>query len=144
MEANATPPGWYRVGSWMLFAWMVLGVLSFLNSEMMTAEALAELPAEMQTLVAATPLWMRITYGVATISGLAGALGLVLRKSWSIGVLGLSLVAVLIQMGYWLFGMGALATLGAGAAGMPLVVIILGAFAVYFAVTAKQRGIIAS
>lgn len=142
MEAPAKPPTWYRVGSWMLFAWMLVGVLSFYNSEMMTAEALAALPSEMQTLVAATPLWMRIIYGVATVSGLAGAVGLVIQKAWSIPVLTVSLLAVLIQMGYWLFGMGALATLGSAAAGMPLVVTVLGAFAVYFAVVARQRGII--
>ncbi len=142
METTSTPPTWYRVGSWMLFAWMLMGILSFLNSESMSAEALAALPQEMQDLMAATPLWLRVIYGVATVSGLVGALGLVLRKSWSIAVLTVSLVAVLIQMSYWLFGMRALAILGSGAAGMPSVVIILGGFAVYFAVVSRQRGIL--
>lgn len=142
METTSTPPTWYRVGSWMLFAWMLMGILSFLNSESMSAEALAALPQEMQDLMAATPLWLRVIYGVATVSGLVGALGLVLRKSWSIAALTVSLVAVLIQMSYWLFGMRALAILGSGAAGMPSVVIILGGFAVYFAVVSRQRGIL--
>lgn len=142
METTSTPPTWYRVGSWMLFAWMLMGILSFLNSETMSAEALAALPQEMQDLVAATPLWLRVIYGLATVSGLVGALGLVLRKSWSIAALAVSLVAVLIQMSYWLFGMRALAILGSGAAGMPSVVIILGGFAVYFAVVSRQRGIL--
>ena len=136
------PPTWYRVGSWLLFTWMLLGVLSFLNSEFMSAEATAALPQEIQDLMAATPMWMRVMYGVATLSGFVGGLGLVVRKAWSLPLLVGSLVAVVLQMGYWLFGMGAMEALGSGAAGMPSVVIILGAFGVWFAMTAKKRGVI--
>jgi hypothetical protein len=122
---------------------MLMGLLSFFNSEMMSPEAIAALPQEMQDMMAATPMWMRAIYGVATIGGFVGAVGLMMRKSWSMPLLVTSLVAVIVQMSYWLFGMGAMEKLGSGAAGMPVVVILLGAFAVWFAMTAKQRGIIA-
>ena len=140
--AATKPPTWYRVGSWLLFTWMLLGVLSFLNSEFMSAEATAALPQEIQDLMAATPMWMRVMYGVATLSGFVGGLGLVVRKAWSLPLLVGSLVAVVLQMGYWLFGMGAMEALGSGAAGIPSVVIILGAFGVWFAITAKKSGVI--
>lgn len=148
MDATATtaakPPTWFRVGSWFLFVWMLVGILGFFAELRMTPEAIAALPEGMQALYAATPGWMNVIYGVATTTGLAGALGLILRKAWSIPLLIVSIVTVVVQMSYWLFGMKAMEALGSGAAGMPIVVIFLGAFAVWFAMTAKKRGIIAS
>ncbi len=141
--AGAKPPTWYRVTAWLLFAWMLIGILGYLAELRMTPEAIAAMPEGMQALYAIMPGWMRIIYGVATVSGLAGALGLILRKAWSLPLLILSLVAVVVQMSYWLFGMKAMELLGTGAAGMPIVVILLGAFAIWFAMMAKKRGVIA-
>lgn len=142
--ATAKPPTWYRVGAWVLFAWMLMGILSFLNEMRMDEAAIAQLPEAMQGLYAIMPSWMRVIFAVATISGFVGALGLVLRKTWSIPLLVTSLAAIIVQMSYWLFVMNAMEALGAGAAGMPVTLVVVGAFAIWFAMKAKALGVLTS
>src|SRR3546814_14294094 len=79
----------------------------------MTPEQLATLDPGQQQLYAARPQWVFVVYAIAVFSGLAGAIGLLLRQRWASTYFLVSLVAVVIHFGYTLFVMDAIGVLGA-------------------------------
>lgn len=144
ITASATPPRWYRIVAALAVAWMLIGVASFVLDLMMSEAALAQLSEGQQQLYAARPGWIVAVYAIATFTGLAGAIALVLRKNWAVPALAISLAAVTVQFGYTLFAMDAIGLIGAGAAlPFPLTIFAIGAALLWLAVTAVRRGWIA-
>ena len=92
-------------------------------------------------LYAARPQWLFAVYGVAIFSGLAGAIGLLLRKSWASTLFGVSLAAVIVQFGYTFLVMHAVEVLGAAAAiPFPLVIFVIGVVLLWFARRSRRSG----
>jgi cell division protein FtsW (lipid II flippase) len=82
-SAAAKPPTWYWVVSGLAVLWMLFGVMAW-GMDLMTDEAtVAELSKAQRQLYAARPQWLFVVYGVAIFSGLGGAIGLLMRKSWA-------------------------------------------------------------
>lgn len=135
------PPVSYWVVSVLALLWMLFGVFAWFNDLRMDEAALAQFSEVQQQLFRERPQWIFILYAVAIFSGLLGALGLLLRKRWAIAVFWLSLVAVVVQFGYILFGMDAIGRLGvAQAVPFPLLILAIGVFLLWFAARAKRRG----
>jgi hypothetical protein len=141
MNATLTPPSWYWIVCGVALLWMLFGVLAFVM-DLMTDEAALQAMSETQRqMYLARPGWLLIAYAVATFSGLAGVVGLLLRKAWAVPMLAVSLVAAIIQFGYVLFGMGALRELGAAATlPLPVVVVTIGAGLLWLATRSRTRG----
>jgi hypothetical protein len=141
MNATLTPPSWYWIVCGVALLWMLFGVLAFVM-DLMTDEAALQAMSETQRqMYLARPGWLLIAYAVATFSGLAGVVGLLLRKAWAVPMLAVSLVSAIIQFGYVLFGMGALQELGAAATlPLPLVVVTIGAGLLWLATRSRTRG----
>ncbi len=144
---NATPadkpPTWYWIISGILFVWMLFGIMAFAMDLMTDEAAVAQFTEAQRQLYASRPSWLLAVYALATGSGLVGALGLLLRKAWARPALIVSFVTVCVQMGYTLFVLDAITLLGAAAAvPFPLVICLIGAFAVWFATMAGKRGIV--
>lgn len=143
-SAHTRPPRWYWIATGLILAWMLVGVAAWMADLMMDEAALAELPDAQRSLYERRPGWLFGVYGVAVLAGLAGALGLLLRRAWAVPALGLSLAAVVVQMGYTLTVMDAIGTLGAAAAlPFPLLIIGIGVAALWLSVHARRRGLIA-
>ncbi|SNT73439.1 hypothetical protein [Amphiplicatus metriothermophilus] len=106
----------------------------------MSEETLAKMPETQREIYETRPSWIVGLYAVAVFSAFAGAVFLALKKRWATPLFGVSLVAVVAQMGYVLFGMKVIATLGASAAIFPAVIVIIGAFLFWFSMRAKARG----
>jgi len=110
----------------------------------MSAEAIAAMPAEQQSLFAAMPGWTWVAYGVATIAGALGSLMLVLRRRAATWWLALSLLAVAAQFVWQAVLSEAVALLGAvQALALPLFVLVVAALVAWFARHAVARGWIA-
>lgn len=92
-------PFWLTIGAIIAIVFELIGVGGFILDVLQSPEQLARLPLDQQLLRAATPSWIFIAYAVAVFAGLAGALGLLLRRNWCIPMLGLSLLAVVVQFG---------------------------------------------
>ncbi len=132
--ADLRPSVWYWTISWFAVLWMAFGVLAWIMDARMDEAALNALPKAQRTLFTTRPGWIFIVYAVAVFSGLAGAIGLLLRKDWTVPVLALSLAAALIQFGYTFLVMDAAGLLGAGQAlALPLLIIGIGAFLLWYA-----------
>ncbi|PVW13797.1 hypothetical protein [Marixanthomonas spongiae] len=120
--------------------WNLMGTFNFLASnfmEDMLSEAYSE---EELMLLESLPSWYAIVFGVAVFSGLLGCFLLLLRKKAAIGLFFISLLAVLLQMGYWIFATDVMDVMGPQAIIMPLVVIAICIFLYFYSKGAKQRG----
>jgi hypothetical protein len=143
-SAASKPPTWYWVLSGLALLWMLFGVMAWVMDLMTDEAGLSQLSEAQRQLYAARPQWLFVVYGVAIFSGLAGAIGLLLRKSWASMLLVLSLAAIIVQFGYTFLGMRAVQLLGAAAAiPFPLAIFVIGVALVWFANRARQRGWIA-
>jgi len=135
------PPAGYWIISLLALLWMLFGVFAWWADLRMDEAALAQFSEAQQQLFRDRPQWIFILYAVAIFSGLLGALGLLLRKRWAVAVFWLSLLAIVVQFGYVLFGMDAIGRLGvAEAVPFPLLIATIGVFLLWFASRAKRRG----
>ena len=135
------PPWWYWAAAIIALLWTLLGVVAWIIDLMMDSSALAALPEGKRALYVARPAWVFVLYGVAVFSGFAGAIGLLLRQRWVTTLFLLSLAAVVVQFGYVLFGMDAIALLGPGEAlPFPIMIVLFGVFLLWFARYARRHG----
>ena len=134
-------PTWLAVASWLALLWMLSGAAAFVMDLLTDEAALAQMSPAQRELYEARPGWILAMYAVAVLSGLAGALALVLRKAWAVPALGLSLAAVIVQFGYVVFGMQAIERVGAAeAVTLPIIVFVAGMLMLWVAVKAKGAG----
>ena len=139
VSKDIRPPTWFRIASWLALLWMLSGAAAFMADLTTDEAALAQMTAAQRELYEARPPWLFAVYAVAIVTGLAGAIGLLLRKAWAIPALAVSLVAVAIQFGYTIFGMQAIERVGAAqAVSLPIVVFVAGSLMLWLALTAKK------
>jgi hypothetical protein len=136
------PPRWYWLAASLALLWMLFGVFALAMDAMMDEAAMAQLSEGQRQLYAERPQWLFVVYAVAIGSGLAGAIGLLLRRAWAVPALMLSLLAVLVQFGYIFGVMDAIARLGGAAAAVPfpLTIIVAGMLALWLGLHARGRG----
>ena len=139
-EFSNTPPVWFWIVSVLALIWNAFGIVNYLGYVYMSEEQLAAFPADQQAMFEATPGWVTGAFALAVFSGTIGCIGLLLRKKWSYHVLLVSLVAVIANMIYNLLISDMLEVMGSSAAILPIVVIVVAAFLVYFAKMATGKG----
>ena len=88
--------------------WNLAGIANFIFQVFFTDSMVEMMSTEQKELMLSSPVWLEIVFGVATIFGLVGAIGLIMRKKWSVIALFVSMIAVVIQMGYSSFATDAL------------------------------------
>lgn len=88
---------WWLAGAALL--WNLAGVAMLLVQVGMDAQGLAALDAGQRRIREATPGWVDAAFAVAVTSGVLGALGLLLRGRWAAPLFGVSLLAMLVQLG---------------------------------------------
>ena len=92
--AGAPAPTWFSVAAIGALLWEILGC-ALLVMHAITDPA--TLPNDQQAIWAATPAWMNMAWSFAVVTGLAGAVLMILRKRRAEPLLLLSLVAVAAQ-----------------------------------------------
>lgn len=136
---GARAPGWFRIVAVLALLWNLFGVYVYLEHvgavppmKVMTPEDVA--------LAATVPAWVTGAFAIAVFSGLIGSIGLVLSKSWARSLLILSLLGVLVQMGWILFVSNARAVHGNEAFIMPAIVTAIALLMVWLADKGVKRG----
>jgi hypothetical protein len=138
------PPKSYWVVAGLSLLWMLFGVMAWVMDLMTDEASLTELSEGQKQLYLSRPQWLFAVYGIAIFSGLIGAIGLLLRKSWTPLLFAVSLAAVVVQFGYTFAAMHAVERVGAAAAiPFPLVIFLIGAALLWFALRARKAGWIA-
>lgn len=137
---NLKPPAWFWIVAVIAVVWNVLGIGAYIADVTMSEEALMGLPEAERELRAATPGWVTGAFAIAVFAGLAAAIMLLLKRRLAVALFGLSLAAVLIQMGYTFIGTNAAAVLGVAGMVFPGIIIVLGALFLWFALASKRKG----
>ena len=141
MESNqiVKPPTWFWISSAIALVWNLLGVGQYLSQAFLTDEAKSLMTADQLTLLEATPVWIIAAFAIAVWFGLIASIGLFMRKKWSKTLFLISLIAVIIQMGYSVFMTNAVEVYGNTSIIMPTVVTIIAVLLYYFSGYAIKR-----
>ena len=88
---------WFIPVAVVALIWNLIGCAAYLFDVMLTPEDLAKMTEAQQAMYAARPGWSVAATAVAVWFGVAGCVGLILRKKWSLPLLVISLLGVVVQ-----------------------------------------------
>ncbi len=94
------PPIWFWVVGVIALIWNGLGVDGYLGQAYNTERYQSSFSPEELEMAANAPSWTTAVFAIAVFAGVIGALGLLLRKKWATLFWAISLIAVIMQMGY--------------------------------------------
>jgi hypothetical protein len=94
------PPFWYWLITIIALIWNGLGVDGYLGQAYNTERYRSAYTQEQLDLAASMPSWVMGAFAIAVFSAIIGVIALFLRKKWAIPLFGISLVAVVAQMGF--------------------------------------------
>ncbi len=134
------PPRSFWIISVIALMWNFMGLMAFFGQTFMSEKTLSSYPEEQQALYMNVPTWLSIVYAIATVAGTLGCVGLLIKKSWAKLFFFISLIAVLIQMGYNLFMTNAAEVLGPIATVMSIVLIFVSVFLYFYAKWSQEKG----
>jgi len=136
--AVTVPMSFWIIGG-LALAWNLLGVAMYVMQMTMTEEALMVLPEAERALYLNVPAWATSAFAIAVNGGALGCLLLLRRRAWALPVLILSLLGVLVQMYHSLFIANSIEVYGPGGAVMPLMVIVIAVFLIWYAKAARDK-----
>ncbi|APY12362.1 hypothetical protein BWZ22_14515 [Seonamhaeicola sp. S2-3] len=128
------PPFWFWIISVIALIWNGMGVNAYLQQAYDTESYRAMYTEEQLEIAANMPIWVTATFAIAVFAGALASIGLLLRKSWSVKLWILSLIAVIIQMGYILINSYA------SSIEMTIMIILLAFLFVWFARKSEAKG----
>lgn len=123
--------------------WNLLGVMSYLQQAYMTADERSALPLEQQALYENTPAWVTAAFALAVFGGALGCILLLLRKKTATFVFVISFIGIVAQMVYNLLMSEAMEVYGPFAIVMPIMVLIVGSFLIWYSKKMSVKGILA-
>lgn len=91
------PPKWSTPVAFLALLWNLLGASAYLMDVTTSPEAVARMGDAERAMYAARPGWFVAAYACAVWAGVAGSLGLLLRKRWATPLFLLSLVGLIAQ-----------------------------------------------
>ena len=136
-EQHRAIPGWFTFAAIGALLWEVLGCGIFLLNAFADR---AEMPLDQRAVLAATPSWMFAAWAFAVMVGLAGAVLLVMRHRRSDALLGLSLLALIVQLSGLLLVPQLRELIGSDDLFMPFVVLVISYGVWHFARHARREG----
>lgn len=122
---------WFRTIAILLLLWSLAGVAAFVMQLRSDPADLGD-PATAQAF-ASMPTWVWLAYAMAVFAGMAGAVALLLRRKIARPLFATSLMAVVLQFGWTVFGFGLLDYKGVDALIFPAVIIGVALFALVHA-----------
>lgn len=141
-DSNKKPEIAFWIIGIIALLWNLMGVAAYLMQAYMTEEDLLALPLEEQALYADIPAWVTGAYALAVFGGALGCILLLLRKKLATFVFMISFVSILAQMSYNIFMTKAAEVYGPGGLIMPVMVILIGAFLIWYSKKKESEGIL--
>jgi len=133
------PRSLFYVISSMALVWNLMGVFNYLGQVLMSDEVLASLPKDQQLLYQDVPAWVTAAFAVAVFSGTLGAVFLLLKKKIASTFFILSFVGIVTQMSYGLLLDEKTDNYGPLGLLMPLMIIAIGAYLIWYSKKAKEN-----
>ena len=117
-----------------------MGVAAYLMHAFMTDEAINLLPEIEKALYTNIPIWYTVAFAIAVFAGFFGSIFLYLKKKLAASLLMLSLIGVFVQMYYNFFMSKSMEVFGLGSAIMPILVILIAVFLVWYTRNLQSNG----
>ena len=109
----------------------------------MTEEDLAALPVEQQPLYENIPAWVTGAFAIAVFGGALACILLLIRKKLATTLFLVSLLGVIVQTSYYVFMSDTVEVLGPEGLIMPIVVLLIGVFLLWYAKKKEVAGLLA-
>ncbi|HMV09195.1 MAG TPA: hypothetical protein PK325_13900 [Cyclobacteriaceae bacterium] len=126
MTASNKPSVAFWIISGLALIWNLMGVMAYI--ELVTGPS-----NEM-------PKWATVAFAIAVWGSTLGCLLLLLRKKFAKPVFAVSLAGILVQMSHVLFISKSYETTGPGGVAMPVMIILIGGFLVWYSRYANEKG----
>ncbi|MGB1102042.1 MAG: hypothetical protein ACPG21_00295 [Crocinitomicaceae bacterium] len=139
MHAKHKAPIWFLIVTVLLICWNLIGVLSFYTHIMMINDPSILNDPALEILYTQYPTWTTIIFALASISGIAAAILMAMKRRIAKFIFVISLIAVIMQMTHNLFMTDSIEYLGAQAAILPTLVVIVGIFSVWLSSFADRK-----
>ncbi|MDZ3799504.1 MAG: hypothetical protein U0T03_11975 [Xanthomonadales bacterium] len=139
MNLAKVPPVFWLIASLALL-WNLAGLFSFWYHLTVSPEVVASWPEAQQQIFAAMPRWLFVPFAIATLGGLVGSIGLLLRRRWAVPVLALSLLAIFVQFAGNYLSTPLWSLTGMRGALFPLWIALVGLFLWWYARRSAARG----
>jgi presenilin-like A22 family membrane protease len=140
MTTTTKPTTSFWIISILALLWNLTGIMSFAMNVMITPEALEALPQAERELYEHSPVWLNFVYGLAVFSGALGSILLIIKKASAYRLFLISLLTILIQMLYSIFFTKSMEVYGATALIMPILVIAIAIFLLWYSKSAIKKG----
>lgn len=137
-QQNKVPVTYWIIGIIALL-WNLAGVGNFIFQVFFTDTMVSQMNDAQKELILSNPTWMKIVFGIATILGLVGAIGLLMKKKWAIPALLVSMIAVVVQMGYSTFATNALEVMEQSPV-FPAMIVVFSVVLWYYSKRSDVRG----
>ncbi|PRX53150.1 hypothetical protein [Flagellimonas meridianipacifica] len=140
MTNSAKPPIWFWVVSIVALLWNAMGVFNYLNQAYNKEAMLEGLEQAQREVFEGIPAWATAAFAIAVFSGILGSIALLIRKKWAKPLFTISLIAAVAQFVNWLFLSNTVEAFGPSAYVMPLIVVIIGFYLIFFSKKGIQKG----
>jgi len=140
MTSTTKPATWFWVVSGIALVWNLMGVMAYIMQVTMSNEAFQALPENERALMESMPSWATSAFAIAVCGSTVGCVLLLLKKKLATLVLIFSFIGILVQMYYNLFMSKSMEVYGPGALAMPIMVLVIGAFLIWFSRKATANG----
>jgi hypothetical protein len=133
-------PKWFLPLVIVALLWNLMGCAAYLSDAMLSAADVAKMSEAERALYDARPAWSIAGTAVGVWLGAMGCLALILRKSWAVPLLWLSVLGIIVQ-DIWLFALAPRSDMINGAVyGLQSLVLVIAIALVWLASKAKESG----
>lgn len=135
-------PRRFMIVAGLFLVWNLLGDAAYLMQVSADLDALAKTDPYTAGIWRAMPVWAWSAYAVAVWGGTLASVLLLLKRSLSVPLFVVSLLAVIAQFGYTFLATDLLAVKGWGTAVFPAVIFAIGVVELAYARATQQRGVL--
>ena len=96
-------PLWFSIIAIIAILWNLFGIIQYLSDVTMSDEAKSFLNPDLVTLMDSTPKVITAFYALAVWGGFAASVLLLLKKAKALVLFQISLIAVILNTGYYIF-----------------------------------------
>ena len=118
-----------------------MGALAYVGQAYRFESMMAAYSPQEIAFLDSTPAWSTAAFAIAVFAGVLGCLFMLMKKKWAVGLLMLSLLAVLVRMIWYFFMSDGVEVHGAAAGyGMSLTVIVIAIILYMFSKKSAAKG----
>ncbi len=133
-------PTSHKIISILAIIWNIFGVMSFIGHSFFQEAASAGLNEAQQAYMESYPTWGYLIFGTAVTTGLLGAIGLLMKKSWTTMLFTISLIAIIINQFYPILFTDYMEVFGSGSIWLPIIITLIGVALLIYAKGCEKKG----